>query len=296
MSAAALAAANRRGILCMAGAMACFIVNDAFIKFVSQTLPTAQMIFIRSVMVTMIIFAAARASGALAHARDAVDGRVMRRAAVDAMATLLYLAALVHLPIANATAINLAAPLFITVFAVLFMAERVGLSRWLAIGAGFAGVVMVIQPSAAGFNAWGLLSLAATVLHAARDLMTRRLPQSIPSLLITLTTAVAATLFSGLWTLTQGWKPVNLTQFLLVLCAAFFVAAGFYLITAAMRAGELSVIGAFRYTGLLVALVLGYAIWGDVPNALAWGGIALIIGSGLYILQGERRRTARATV
>jgi drug/metabolite transporter (DMT)-like permease len=294
MNSAALAAANRRGILCMAGAMACFIVNDAFIKFVSQALPTAQMIFIRSVMVTLILFAAARASGAMVRARDAVDGRVMLRAAVDAMATLLYLAALVHLPIANATAINLAAPLFITVFAVLFMAEKVGLPRWLAIGAGFAGVVMVIQPSAAGFNAWGLMSLSATVLHAARDLMTRRLPQSMPSLLITLTTAVAATLFSGLWTLTQGWKPVNPTQFLLVMCAAFFVAAGFYLITAAMRAGELSVIGAFRYTGLLVALVLGYVIWGDVPNALAWAGIALIIGSGLYILQGERRRAARA--
>jgi drug/metabolite transporter (DMT)-like permease len=293
VSQAALAAANRRGILCMAGAMSCFVVNDAFVKYVSQTVPIAQMVFVRSIFVTLIIFAIARAAGATSRMADAVRPRVLLRAVIDASATLLYLAALVHLPIANATAINLAAPLFMTVFAVMFLREQVNLARWLAILAGFAGVVLIIQPRAAGFNAWALASLAATVLHATRDLLTRGIPQGIPSILITVAATVSACVMSGIWTFTQGWRPFGGTELLLVACAAVFVSAGFYLIVASMRQGEMSVIGPFRYTGLLVALVLGFAIWGDIPNLMAWAGIALMMASGLYILLGERRR-ARA--
>ena len=293
VSQAALAAANRRGILCMAGAMSCFVVNDAFVKYVSQTVPIAQMVFVRSIFVTLIIFAIARATGATSRMADAVRPRVLLRAVIDASATLLYLAALVHLPIANATAINLAAPLFMTVFAVMFLREQVNLARWLAILAGFAGVVLIIQPRAAGFNAWALASLAATVLHATRDLLTRGIPQGIPSILITVAASVSACVMSGIWTFTQGWHPFGGTELLLVACAAFFVSAGFYLIVASMRQGEMSVIGLFRYTGLLVALVLGFAIWGDIPNLMAWAGIALMMASGLYILLGERHR-ARA--
>ena len=132
VSQSAIAAANRRGILCMAGAMTCFVVNDAFVKYVSQSVPIAQMVFVRSIFVTLIIFAIARATGATSRIADAVRPRVLLRAVIDASATLLYLAALVHLPIANATAINLAAPLFMTVFAVMFLREQVNLARWLA--------------------------------------------------------------------------------------------------------------------------------------------------------------------
>ncbi len=275
----------------MAGAMSCFIVNDAFVKYASQAMPISQLVFVRSIFVMLIIFAIARVSGATRRLADIRRPRILLRAVIDAAATLLYLAALVHLPIANATAINLAAPLFMTVFAVMFLREQVNLARWLAILAGFAGVVLIIQPRAEGFNAWALLSLAATVLHATRDLLTRGIPPGVPSILITAAATVSACLMSGIWSLTQGWRPISGTGLLLVACAAAFVSAGFYLIVASMRQGEMSVIGPFRYTGLLVALVLGFAIWGDIPNLLAWAGIVLMIASGLYILLGERRRT-----
>jgi uncharacterized membrane protein len=130
------------------------------------------------------------------------------------------------------------------------------------------------------------------ILHT-RDLLTRGIPQGIPSILITVAATVSACVMSGIWTFTQGWRPFGGTELLLVACAAVFVSAGFYLIVASMRQGEMSVIGPFRYTGLLVALVLGFAIWGDIPNLMAWAGIALMMASGLYILLGERRR-ARA--
>lgn len=289
-----LAAANRRGIVLLATAMSCFVVNDAFMKHLSAALPMAQVVFLRSVLVALLVFAAAHASGAARRLPDLKNPVVMLRAVIDAGATMFYMAALVHLPIANATAINLAAPLIMTLLAVLFLGERVGPARWLAIVAGFCGVLLVIQPRAQGFNAWALLTLAATFMHAVRDLLTRRVGAAVPSLLITLAASLAACVISGAWTLSRQWQPVDALQAAQVLCSAAFVATGFYLMIASMRRGEMSVIAPFRYAGLLVALLLGFFIWGDVPNALAWGGIVLIIVSGLYILVGERWRARAA--
>ena len=284
------AAANRRGILCMVGAMGCFVTNDALVKFASQSMPSAQLIFIRGAMSVLLVLAVAHALGATARLREATRGWVAGRALVDATATMLYLGSLFHLPIANATAINLAAPLFMTMFAALFMAERVRGARWLAVGAGFLGVLLVIQPRAQGFNSWALVCLLGTLFHAARDLMTRRIHAGIPSILITLATAVAVTVVSGVGSLLQGWQPFGLFEFGLLALASVFLTGGYYFIISSMRHGEMTLVAPFRYSGLLFALVLGYGVWGEVPNALAWFGIALLIASGLYVLVSEKRR------
>jgi drug/metabolite transporter (DMT)-like permease len=286
---AAQRAANRHGILCMSAAMAAFIVNDAFVKLAAKTLPIAQLIFLRSLLVMAIMFIAVRASGAMPKVGMAADRNVMLRSVIDASATLIYLLALTHLPLANATAINLATPLIMTLFAVLFLRERVGLDRWAAIATGFAGVILVMQPKVEGFNVFALVALGATTLHATRDLMTRRLPAGVPSTVVTFSTAIAASLMSGVWSAVQGWQQITAGAAGLVVCASLFVAAGFYLIVAGMRSGEMSVVGPFRYSGLLMALFLGYVIWGDVPNAMAWGGIVLMIASGIYIIVSGRR-------
>lgn len=284
------AAANRRGIVCMVGAMGCFVTNDALVKFASQSMPSAQLIFIRGFMSVLLVLAVAHALGATSRMREATRGWVAGRALVDATATMLYLGSLFHLPIGNATAINLAAPLFMTMFAALFMAERVRGARWLAVGFGFLGVLLVIQPRAEGFNAWALVCLLGTLFHAARDLMTRRIHAGIPSILITLSTAVAVTVVSGVGSLLQGWQPFGLFEFGLLALASVFLTGGYYFIISSMRHGEMTLVAPFRYSGLLFALVLGYAIWGEVPNTLAWFGIALLIASGLYVLVSEKRR------
>ncbi len=76
----------------------------------------------------------------------------------------------------------------------------------------------------------------------------------------------------------------------MLLLAAVFLAGGYYLTVCSMRFGELSVVGPFRYSGIIVALVLGYLVWHDIPNAIAWCGIALLVGSGLYMLRGDKRQ------
>jgi drug/metabolite transporter (DMT)-like permease len=287
---------NRRGIADMSIAMALFIANDALVKLVSASLPSLQLIFMRGAFATALMLAVCHAGGALR--RDAQTGalpvmqllqwRVLTRATLDASASLIYLTALFHMPLGNATAINMATPLVITIMAVVFMAERVSLSRWLAIAAGFGGVLLIVQPAADGFNAWALLCLAGTVLHAARDLMTRVIPQSVPSLLITLSTVAAVSLFSGVLSLFQGWQAATANHLALLAAAGVLLSGGYFLLIRAMRAGEMSLIAPFRYTGLLFALVLGWWLWGDVPNLLAFIGIALLVAAGLYMLMGQR--------
>lgn len=294
MTLSASAAANRRGIVSMVAAMGCFVTNDAMVKFVSQSMPSAQLIFIRGFMSVLLVLAVAHALGATPRLREATRGWVAWRAVVDAIATVLYLGSLFHLPIGNATAINLAAPLFMTLFAALFMAERVRGARWLAVGVGFLGVLLVIQPRADGFNYYALVCLAGTLFHAARDLMTRRIHAGIPSILITLASAVAVTVVSGAWSLLQGWKPFGLFELALLGLASVFLTGGYYFIISSMRHGEMTLVAPFRYSGLLFALVLGYLVWSEIPNALAWFGIALLIGSGLYVLLKEKRRSPAA--
>jgi drug/metabolite transporter (DMT)-like permease len=287
-SAAAALRTNRRGIQFMVAAMACFIVNDALVKYASQSMPAAQLIFLRGIMASVLVLAVARALGATAQLSDMTRRPVLARAGVDAIATILYLVSLFHLPLGNVTAINMASPLFIAALAVPLLGERVDARRWTAIWVGFGGVLLVIQPQAAAFNVFSLVALAATALHACRDLLTRRIGTTVPAIIVTLTTAIAVTLLAGALSLFEGWRPFGYGELALLAMASIFLAAAYHLIIWATRSGELSVIAPFRYTGLLWALVLGYAVWGDVPNTLAWVGIMLLIGAGLYALHRER--------
>lgn len=283
-------------------AMASFVTNDALVKYVSESLPAAQLIFIRGLFSIVLLLAVSQAMGLLrpgprqtaSALRHILQGPVLLRSVLDALATMAYLSALFHLPLGNATAINMATPLFITLFAVLALGERVGPARWLAIAAGFAGVLLVVQPSAAGFNAWALLGLVGTLFHTARDLTTRFIARSVPSVLITVSTAVAVTLLSGVVSAVQGWQAISPQHLALLATASVFLSAGYYLLILGMREGEMSVIAPFRYTALLFALMMGWLVWGDVPNPLAWSGIALLVGAGLYMLHSERSRSQAA--
>lgn len=279
---------NLRGIRLMVGAMACFIVNDAMVKFVSQSLPASQLIFVRGVIATALVLAVMRLTRTGVAPRRLASGWVLLRAVVDALATMAYLLSLFQLPLANATAINMATPLFITLLAIWWFKAHVDALRWLAVVAGFAGVLLVIQPRSEGFNAYAWLCLGGTVLHAMRDLLTLRIGRDVPSIAVTLTTAVAVTLLAGAMSLFRPWVAVSASQLAWLASAAAFLAGGYFLLIRATRSGDIAVISPFRYSGLLMAVGLGWVIWGDVPNATAWAGIALLLAAGLYLLRRQR--------
>jgi drug/metabolite transporter (DMT)-like permease len=228
--------------------------------------------------------------------RQLFDRRLMLRASLDAIGTVVYLTALFRMPLGNATAINMATPLLITLMAVFAFKEQVGLARWLAIAAGFGGVLLIVQPTAAGFSdgniGWTLLCLGGTVLLSMRDLLTRVIPAQISSLLVALSAVLAIPLLAGIILLFQGWQPVTVRQLALLAGAGALLACGFVQLVRALRAGEMSVVSPFRYTGLLYAMLLGWLVWGDVPNTLAYCGIVLLVGAGVFMLTHSRAKTA----
>jgi drug/metabolite transporter (DMT)-like permease len=290
---------NRRGIIDMSIGMALFIGNDALAKLVSESLPGPQLIFIRGLFACLLMVVVCRALGVFQRntttaelpVRQLLNGRLLIRASLDAIGTMVYLTALFRIPLGNATAINMATPLFITLMAIVAFKEQVDLARWLAIGAGFGGVLLIVQPAAAGFNAWALLCLGGTVLLSVRDLMTRVIPSRIPSLLITLSTVLAITLLAGIITAFQGWQSVSLRQLCLLAGAGVLLSGGFFQLVRALRVSEMSVVTPFRYTGLLYALLLGWLMWGDVPNTTALVGIALLAAAGVFMLTQSRAKT-----
>lgn len=277
--------ATRRSIRLMILAMAAFTLNDTLVKVASETMLTGQLIFLRGLLATGFVLVALRLSGTTLEVRRLVTGWVALRALIDAFATLVFLVSLFHLPLATATSINMVTPLVIAAMAAWWLRERVSPGRWLVIATGFGGVLLIIQPGVDGFNGWAWLCLAGTLLTASRDIVTRRIPPDMPSLGITLATATAVTLLALLVMLLEGWKTPTLREWGLLAAAAAFLATGYQLIIRATRGGDISVVAPFRYVCLLIALVLGWIIWGHVPDALAWVGIALVIGAGLALLR-----------
>ena len=287
MGSAERARANRHGMVWMVIAMTAFIANDAIVKAVGARLPAAQIIVVRGVMAIALIALVALRMGALSKIREIFRGWVLMRASCEGVGTFAYLAALIHLPLANVSAINLASPLFVAVMAVLFLNERVDLGRWLAIIVGFAGVMLVVQPRADDFNRFAWLCVAATLIYAYRDLLTRKLPPSTPSILVTLVTATVVWVMALIAMVAQGWTPMEWRDVGMLAVGSVFLSTGYFAIIAAMRQAEVSVVAPFRYVGLLWALIIGFVVWGDVPNLVAWCGIGLLVGAGFYMVRKQ---------
>ena len=285
---------SRRGILWMVGGMTAFLGNDAIVKHVSEHLPTPQIITVRGLMAITLIALVAWRMGVLHRVGESVRGWVGIRAGAEGGGTLLYLSALSGLPLANATAIMQVGPLIVALLAYLLLRERISRVRWLAIATGFAGVLLVIQPNPRDFDAFAWLALLAAFVYSVRDVVTRYIPPGIPSILITLATAVVVTLIGVVLLSFTGWTPMRGADLAALAAAAVLLATAYYAMIAAVRHGELSVIAPFRYTGLLWAVILGSLVWGDIPNAPAWAGIALLTGAGLTLIREQRRPLRRS--
>ncbi len=167
--------------------------------------------------------------------------------------------------------------------------ETVGWRRWLAIAAGFAGVTIIVRPGFEGFSAYSLLALLCVVFCAIRDLATRKIPTDIPTLLVSTMTASAVAASGALLIVPLGgWTPMTSGEVGALACAAMLLLVGYQFIILAMRSGDISFIAPFRYTALLWAILLGYLVFGDVPDKAMIAGAAIVVGSGLYALYRER--------
>jgi drug/metabolite transporter (DMT)-like permease len=281
--------ANLRASLLMAASMAGFTFNDALIKSLGGAIGTGQVMLVRGAIMLVFLLIFMRLTGIPLLPRTIFSGPVLLRTASEIGATLSFLYALFHLPIANVSAVLQALPLTVTLGAALFLGEPVGLRRILAIVIGFAGVLLIVRPGFEGFNIYTLSVLVTVLFAAVRDLATRRIAGHIPSLTISLFSTIAVSAAGSAIMLFQGgWRPMAAGTLLTLSGAAIFLFIGYQCIVLAMRSGEIHVVAPFRYTSLLWAILLGLVVFSEVPDGLTLVGAAIVVVTGLYTLYRER--------
>lgn len=269
--------------------MAGFTINDALTKVVIAEMNAAQVMFVRGVFATSLIGLLAWHGGVLSSLASLRRPLVAIRSLAEVGSTLCFLAALAHMPLANVSAILQALPLAVTMGAALFLKEPVGWRRWSAILIGFAGVLIIVRPGFDGFNAYSLLVLLCVAFCALRDLLTRSIPDEIPSLAISFATALFVTVTGCALILPYGgWTPLTIANTSPLAGAAILVIIGYQFIIMAMRAGDISFVAPFRYTALVWAILLGIVMFGEVPDTAMIVGACVVVASGLYTLYRER--------
>lgn len=281
--------ATLHGILAMTAALFGFVVNDAFVKLLSEDMPLGEIIFLRGLISAVAIGAVIALRGEWPGRRLATDRFVLLRNVGEIGATVFYLTALTQLPLANAVSILQAMPFAITAVAAILLGEQVGWRRWCAILVGFFGVLLIVRPGAEGFNAYTIFAVIAVGFLTLRDMATRYVDTAVSTLAITFSTTILVTAVGGIMGLTETWIVPDARQVLLIAAAAFFLLIGYVFVILAMRQGEVSVIAPFRYTIVLWALLIDFLVWSKVPSWMTFAGIAIVVGSGLYIFFRERR-------
>lgn len=274
----------------MTAGMFGFVTNDMFVKLTSDTLATGQIMFIRGMFMIVMIVAIAWASGLLRHARELRRPAVAWRTVGEVTSTICFLTALFHIPIANATAILQTVPIVVTAFAALFLRERVGWRRWLAVTVGFVGMLLIVQPGGAEFNVYALFAVAAVFAITLRDISTRYLPLTVPAILVSLVTSIAVSGAGVALGTFENWIVPDALTLGYLLAASVSLIGGYVFVVEAMRHGEVSAVSPFRYTILIPAFVYGIAIWGDDVSVLAALGALLVVASGIYVLYRESRQ------
>jgi drug/metabolite transporter (DMT)-like permease len=287
---------NVLGIVSMLVAMAFFIAGDAVMKLMSSHLPTGETMFVRGLMACAMIWALAIVTGSTQDMRRHLTRPVAVRTGAEVGAAVFFQNGLSRLPFAEVSAILQINPLMVTAAAALFLGEKVGWRRWTATAIGFCGVLLIIRPGAAAFQWASVLLIVATSFSTLRDLITRRLPQGTPTLLITAFSAVAITVASLGFLLFETWSWPSLTNIAALSVPAVCMLVGQLLVIVSIRSGEVSAVVPFRYSAILWALLLSVLIWGEFPDRTTLLGIAIVSGAGLYTFHREQVRRRQAAI
>ena len=277
----------------MSVAMLCFVLNDTVAKTLAGQINVGEFIAIRGLFASIIIAVLVIAMGHVRDLAKALSRQVLVRTFFDVVSTFLFMIALFHLPLPNVTAVMQAVPLVVTVMAAAFLGETVGWKRLSAILIGFAGVLLIVKPGGDGFNSYIWLTLACVFTVAIRDLATRKLNLTVPSSIVAFTNSVGVMLGGILWMAFEGFQPVTAAQTGWIVLGSTFLVGGYLLNVMALRGTEIAYTAPFRYTVIVYALILGYVVFGDVPDNWSMLGIVLVVGSGLFTLYRERRLKTR---
>ncbi len=283
--------ANMRGIVLLTLSMAAFAAEDALIKLASGDLPAGQIMLMIGVIGATVFATWGRLQGHRIWSRQVLDGTLWLRNLFEVIGTLGFVTALTLIPLSTASAILQAAPIMLTAGAAIFLGETVGWRRWSAIAVGFCGVLVILRPAAEGFDAHALWAVLSVLGLAGRDLVTRRMKESLPTMVVaTWAFVTVAALGAAMLAASGGAALPGGPGLWYVLAAVTFGIGGYWAIIEATRAGDVATIQPFRYTRLIFAMTVAALVFGERPDGWTLLGAAMIIGSGLYAYARESAR------
>ncbi|GAA0590054.1 DMT family transporter [Paenochrobactrum glaciei] len=287
--------ANLRAGIYMMIAMGLFTIGDSITKILAQEMNGGQYMLVRGCFATAIITTLAWYQGSLR--KIGFNAMVALRVAAEVVAAITYIYVLKFVSQAFASSIFQAVPLFVTIGAAVFLREHVGWRRWTCILIGLVGVLIIIRPGGneiAGITSIGLL-LLSVLAAAVRDIATRRVPDTVPTLYLSTLTTVATTMIGAAIIMPMGgWTPLTINSVFLCIIAAVLLLIGYSFIIMAMRQGEISFVSPFRYTSLLWAIILSTVIFREPPDLWTIFGALIVVSSGVYMIYRESVLNKRA--
>lgn len=282
---------NLRGAVFVLVGTVFFVANDVVVKFTGDRIHPAQMALFRYSVGFVLLMPLFVRTGRAQLKTERIGLHVVRAVIATTGQALVYYA-VIHLLLADATAMNFTRPLFLTVLAIFILKETVGLRRWGATLVGFAGVIVMVRPLGGGFDADWLVALAAAFLFALALILIRVLSRTDPPATILFWYHImGVVIFSVPAALV--WVPPTPGEWLQLCLIAVFTATGMFFFVRGFAIGDSSVMGTMEYVRLVYAALAGYFIFAEVPDIWTWVGAGIIVAATLYIARHEARRSAK---
>ena len=267
-------------------------VSDVTAKYLSATLPSIEIAWIRFLVFAMIMVPAMVPASPLYALPTRRIGFLLMRGAALLGSSLLFISGLRYLPIAEASATAFVAPLFVTALSIVFLSEKVGVRRWLATAAGLIGVLIILRPGTGAFHVAAFFPIVSALAWATTLIMTRMMSGREHAITIMTYSSIAgvailSVMVPFVW-VTPTWHDIMFGVLIGVASTA-----GQWIVVLAFRYADASVLAPFSYTQLLWVASLGFLVFGEVPDAWTVAGTVFIVGSGLYTAHRERVRRSQ---
>jgi drug/metabolite transporter (DMT)-like permease len=267
-------------------------VSDVTAKYLSATLPSIEIAFVRFLVFALIMVPAMVPASPLYAMRTGNLGLQLMRGASLLGSSLLFITGLRYLPIAEASATGFVAPLFVTALSIVLLSESVGVRRWIATATGLFGVLIILRPGTGAFHMAAFLPLVSALCWACTLIMTRMMSGKEHAITtMTYSSIAGVALMSAL--VPFVWVAPSWHDILLGILIGIASTAGQWIVVLAFRYADASVLAPFSYTQLVWVSTLGFLIFGEVPDVWTIVGAAFIVASGLYTAHRERVRRSQ---
>ncbi|HSF93757.1 MAG TPA: DMT family transporter [Thermohalobaculum sp.] len=278
---------NTRGILYMCGAVMILPVMDAISKSLTEGYSPVQIAAVRFGCLLLVLAPLALRHGGQAALRPAGRGMLLLRGLLLSASSVLFVSALAHVPLATAQSITLIFPLIVTALSPWLLGEHVGPVRWAMVGAGFLGALLIIRPGLEPVGAGQLYALACAGVYALYAVLTRRMRGGTGRLTQLFWTVIGALALTGVLA-PLDWRAPDMADLGLMALCGVLSGSAHLLIIAAYSEAEATAVVPFSYLQIVFGGMIGYLVWGNLPDALSWAGIVLIAGAGIVVALRSR--------